>query len=564
MAKSKYQSLYFNYQIYPFKRPPEMAGAASVHPVVIVGGGPVGLALALDLARRGVATVVLEAKDSLSEGSRAICFSRRTLEILEPLGVARAVEEKGLPWTKGKSYFKDKLVFELEMPHATDDRFYPMYNLQQCWLEQFLVDQALKVEAIDLRWQSRVTGVVAAEDGVELSVSTPEGDYELKAAYVVACDGGRSAVRQLMGLKLNGASYEGRYLIADIRLKSDYPTERRAWFNPPSNPHSTLLMHKQPDDIWRIDYQLNDDEDAEVELEEPRIVKRIQDHLDFLGETGRWELDWYSVYKAHCLCLDSYTHGRVIFAGDAAHLVPIFGVRGLNSGMTDANNLAWKLAMIVKGLAPAALLQSYSDERRPATLEIFREAGKSTTFMTPPSRGYSLMREAALSLAVDYPFARPLVNPRQSQPYEYTESVLNSGVAQQVEFKAGPPIGAPLRHMKLSGGQGFLLEHLGLNFTGLYFAGDAGVAPEMAQAFKTLGGEAGLFTLLVVSKKPLPAGGLAAIADPEGVLFAAHDAVPGTLYLIRPDGHVCGRWRAAKVADLEKAIAAALMRNQRA
>jgi 3-(3-hydroxy-phenyl)propionate hydroxylase len=540
-----------------------MEGAGQRHAVAIVGGGPVGLALALDLARRGVASVVIEADDAVSEGSRAICFSRRTLEILEPLGVASAVEAKGLAWTRGKSFFRDRLVFELEMPHGPDERYFPMYNLQQCWLEQFLVDRVAKTPLIDLRWQSRVTGVTPKAGGVGLTIATPEGNYELQADYAVACDGARSSMRQLMNLKLGGASYEGRYLIADIRLRSDYPTERRAWFNPPSNPDATVLMHKQPDDIWRIDYQLNDEDDAEAELQESRILSRIQDHLDFIGETGPWELDWFSLYKAHCLCLDNYVQGRVIFAGDAAHLVPIFGVRGLNSGMADMNNLGWKLAFVIKGLSGEALLSTYAGERRAATLEIFREAGKTTTFMTPPSRGYRLMREAALSLAVDHPFTRPLVNPRQSQPYDYVASPLNSGQMHEDDFAAGPRIGAPLRHLRLDGGQGYLLDHLGSGFTGLYFVGAEGIGEEMRAAFAALERETGLFRPVLVTKKPLALQGCAEISDPGGKLFKEHGAAAGTLYLIRPDGHVAARWRHMTAAALRPAFLQAFMRKDR-
>src|SRR4029077_15004396 len=193
-------------------------------------------------------------------------------------------------------------------------------------------------------------------------VDTPEGSYRLRCSYVIAADGARSQVRKLLGLPFLGSSFAGRYLIADIRLPSTYPTERRAWFDPPSNPGSTVLMHKQPEDIWRIDYQLHEHDDEAVEVQPERVRARVQRHLDFIGEEGDWELIWTSVYSARSLVLESYVHGHVLFAGDAAHLVPIFGVRGLNSGFADAHNLAWKLAWVLRGNADGAILQTYASE----------------------------------------------------------------------------------------------------------------------------------------------------------------------------------------------------------
>src|SRR5690606_26885683 len=236
---------------------------------------------------------------TFAAGSRAICFSRRTLEILDVLGVADRVMAKALSWVHGTSYYKNHQVFRLTMPHGENDKFPPMVNLQQCYLEQYLVTAAEAQPLIDLRWQSKVVGLTHGDDGVRLTVETPDGTYDIQADYVVASDGARSAVRQLMGLKLNGQSYEGRYLIADIRMRSSYPTERRAWFDPPSNPGATILMHKQPDDIWRIDYQLREEDDEQYELQEQRIRERINAHLAFIGETAPWEMDWFSLYKAH-------------------------------------------------------------------------------------------------------------------------------------------------------------------------------------------------------------------------------------------------------------------------
>ncbi|MDA5192459.1 FAD-dependent monooxygenase [Govanella unica] len=493
---------------FPFRRPPELDGPVTRQPVVIAGGGPVGLTLALELARRKVPSLVLEADKTVAEGSRAICFSRRTVEILDALGAADGVMAMALPWLHGRSYYRNHEVYKLTMPHGENDKFFPMVNLQQYSLELALIDRVLAEPLIDLRWQNRVTAVTQQDDHVTLEVETPAGSYRLEADWLVAADGARSTVRRQLNLPLQGQSYEGRYLIADIHMPSSSPTERRAWFDPPSNPGATILMHKQPGDIWRIDYQLNDDEDEAAELAPARIHARVAEHLAFIKETAPWTLVWASVYKAHCLCLDNYVQNRVIFAGDAAHLVPIFGVRGLNSGIADANNLGWKLSAVIDGQAPAALLASYNSERRAATFEVFEMAGKSTVFMTPPSRGYSLMREAALQLAVHHDFTRPLINPRQSTPFRY------DAATDDPAFEAGPRPGALYENRHLPDG-GFLSDKLGRDFTLLLF-GD-GPAPARPD--------------------------LTVIRLTDATSRALYDAAADSAYLLRPDNHVAARFK---------------------
>ena len=556
-------SLYFDYIEHPFERPAELDGAARRHQVAVVGAGPVGLATALDLAKRGIQVVVLEAGSTVCGGSRATCVARRSLEVLHPVGAAQPIYRKGLPWTSGQSFYRGKLVYRLEMPHSDDERYFPMINIQQNYVELFLLEELGQCANADVRWSSRVTGISQHEDGVSLEIDTSEGAYTLQAEYVVAADGAHSTLRELMDLRLAGRSYEGAYLIADIKLHSDYPTQRRAWFDPPSNPGSTVLMHKQPDDIWRVDFQLIGEEAKQTEFDESHLRKRIQQQLDMCGETGEWELDWYSIYKAHCLCLDDYRQGRVFFVGDAAHLVPIFGVRGLNSGIADAGNLGWKLACVLNAGSPEGLLDSYSAERRPATLEIFREASKSTQFMTPQTRGYRLLRQAALSLAISEEFTRPLINPRQTQPYDYVGSVLNATGDDNSRFDAGPRVGAPASNVQL-GADNYLLDHLGIDFTVIYLHQGSVDAMNIAKRLSAADlPDDRCRVLIITGPRPADASGVAELRwlNGDSHLFDRYGVRESALYLVRPDGHVAGRWNGDEFSRIKDAIRQASMRN---
>lgn len=554
------RSLYFEYPHFPFQRPPELDGAGTVHDVAIVGAGPVGVTAALELARHGIRSVVLDDKDTVNDGSRAICIARHSLEILQQLKLSDRFVGKALGWTHGTSYYGTKPVFRLEMPHSGHERFFPMYNLQQQYIELFLVEAASDNPLVDIRWHSRVRRVESRKDSVGLRVETPAGEYTLVANYVIAADGARSVMRNCLGLKLNGAAYEGRYVIVDIRMHSNYPTERRAFFDPPANPGATVLIHRQPDDIWRVDYQLQPGEDEHEATCEEQIRTKVGAILEMVGETGPWELEWWSLYKAYTLALDDYRCGRVLFAGDAAHLVPIFGVRGLNSGLADAANVGWKLAWVLRGLAPEALLDSYSPERRGATLDVFRNAVRSTRFMTPPTRGYRLMRDAALSIAVNHDFTRRLIDPRQSRPYTYADSPLTSFRDRDAEFKAGPCAGAPLVNQRL-GQDDFLLDHLGAGFTGIYFSKAGELPAAVASLFRLLESGSVPFKLLRVARKHSGSSGDGILLDEGGVVFDDYGAADGSFYLARPDRHVCARWHRIRPDEVRTAMQRALGNN---
>ncbi len=556
----------FTAKHYVATRPPLRNGVEEKrHPVVVVGGGPVGLTTALGLANHGVPVVLIEADDSVCTGSRAICISRRSLEIMERVGAVEGFKEIGLPWTGGRSYYRDAEVLHFTMPQDENQKLPPMVNLAQYQIEQILLDRAeQQAELIDIRWQTKVTAIDAQQDGVRLTLSTPHGDYAMDADWLVAADGGRSFIRESMGLPLQGTSYEGRYVIVDILLDSARPTERLAYFDPPCNPGSTVLVHKQPDNVWRIDYQLQEGEDSEAAIRPENVLPRVASLLEMMGETGAWKPIWITIYKANALTLERYRHGRVMFAGDAAHLVPIFGVRGANSGIDDADNVAWKLAYVIKGLGSEALLDSYSSERVAAAHENLSYGTKSTEFMAPPSFAFDLMRKAVLSLAITHPQIRALINPRQTSAITYADSPLNTAADCSAEFTAGPVPGAVLPECPLAilrDGQtysGHLTDLLAPCFVALCFT-DGSNSSAGWDALECRMLAAGI-PLKIIRLASSATGGNAdcAARDSTSRLFPMYGAVSGTVYLVRPDGHVLARWQQGNSSQIAAAIHHAL------
>ncbi|GEQ76335.1 oxidoreductase [Comamonas testosteroni] len=554
------RSIYYQYQVHQPWLASRHPGEQN-HPIVIVGTGPVGLTTALEIARHGQRCVVLESELQVSEGSRAIVFTRRSMEILQQVGVAQRVTETGLPWCYGNSIYRGQRVFRMENARADDDRFFPMINLQQQYLEEYLVDAVQANPLIELRWGNRVNKVEQKDEQVLVEVDTPEGSYEMRADWLVACDGARSGIRTAMNLLMEGASYEGRFVIADIRIDLPLPTERLAFFDPTWNPGNTILMHREPHGIWRVDYQLPAGEDPEDALRPESLKARIDAQLEMIGFGGTpWEMDWSSVYSARALTLPDYVHGRVIFAGDAAHMLPIFGVRGANTGFQDAQGLGWRLALVAKGAASAALLQSYSSERVGAAREIVEEAGKSTRFMAPPSRGFRLLRDAVLSLSLSQPFVGPLYHWRTSRPHEYGNSPLNSMGDDNLLFKAGPAHGAPPLNVRFAP-DSYLIDHLGGGFDLLYFTSDKAIPAELQAVVAVIRARGIGVRLIAVSSQAASAiqGADLVLDDSEGRCRARYGVMAdGAAYLLRPDQHVCARWMALDANRLQAAFKAAL------
>ena len=522
-------------------------------PVLIAGGGPVGFTLAALLAQYGVRSMVIEADDSYCTGSRAICVSRRSQEIMGWVGADAAVTATGLPWAGGRSYWRGQEVLHFTMPHEPTQRFAPMVNIQQYYIEEFAHLAAQRLgDWVDARWQTRVLRVNNLPDGPEVTVQTADGAQQvIKADYLVACDGGRSTVREQLGLQLEGVQYDGKYVIVDIEQNTQRDVERLAWFDPPSNPGSTILMHRQPGNVWRVDYQVRDDEDPIEAVKPENVLPRVQSHLDMIGETAPWKPLWISIYNAKCLTLPSYQYGRTFFAGDAGHLVPIFGVRGLNSGLDDAGNLAWKLAAVLQGQADAKLLHSYSTERVHATRENIAYGAKSTEFMAPPNYGFTLMREAALRLASVGSEAKSLINPRQSTPVEYVGSELNLAGADSAHA-ARPGMPAPDALVSTAQGTGYLSQHFGHGFVLLVFSDQANAL----QPLQTLPTGQGVVALKPLRVDTQLRSGVAHSADLliDHLLQATsrYAAAQGTTLLVRPDGYIAARWLQLHVPSIHQ------------
>ena len=540
---------YYQHLKFDYARPADFSQAA-VHPIVIVGAGPVGLATAIDLARQGLPVVLLDDDDCLSVGSRALCFAKRTLEIFDRLGCGDRVTDKGVSWHVGKVFFKDKPVYRFDLlPEAGHER--PAFvNLQQYYVEGYLLECAQQYPNLDIRWKNKVVGLSQDDDGVRVQVETPDGVYTLAADYLVAADGARSPVRGLMGLESKGQIFRDRFLIADVKMKAAFPTERWFWFDPPFHPNQSVLLHREADDVWRIDFQLGWDADPVAEKSPEKVIPRVR---ALLGPDVEFDLEWVSVYTFACMRMDRFRHGRVLFAGDAAHGVSPFGARGANSGVQDGDNLSWKLALVLKGQASAALLDSYCIEREAAADENILNSTRSTDFITPKSAVSKLFRDAVLSLSKEHAFARRLVNSgRLSLPSTYRQSPLNTPDCDTFAGLLCP--GAPLADapVSIAGKAAWFLRQVGGQFSVLLFADAASaVNVQSLQSFA-------LPVLLVLPAGAKAPAGVAAIEDSEGLLAARFDAQPGTVYLLRPDQHVAARWRALDVAALQSALSRAM------
>lgn len=505
--------------------PPPAAGARQNAAIVIVGGGPVGMAMALDLGRRGHNVVVVTRWDFLPAYSKAICWSKRSLDILDRLGVGQKFVDKGVVWNVGKVFrgASTTPVYEFDLLPVKNQKRPAFINLQQYYAEEFLFDSLAELPNVDFRAGHEVKTLKQEDYSVVIDIACGETHYSIRTEWLIACDGHKSTVRDLMGLDFDGRVFEDNFLIADITMNGDRPSERWFWFDPPFNPGQSVLLHKQPDNMWRIDFQIgwNIDRGAVTRDEnvEPRIRAMLGDNVEFRKE-------WYSVYTFQCRRMARFLHGRVIFAGDSAHLVSPFGARGCNGGFADIDNLGWKLDLVINGAAPESLLESYNYEAIVTADENILNSARSTDFLTPKSRASAAFRDAALTLAADHAFARPFVNSgRLSTAVAYPGSPLNTKDVDP--WRRGVAPGSPALDAPFE--QGWLLDRLGDKFVLLVNGCDGAPTDGV--------------TVIDVSKHRA--------AD---ILVDRYDLTPGAAYLFRPDQYVAARWKAFETEQVHSAI----------
>lgn len=512
----------FETPLYPYARHADQSAKTPVRrKVVVIGAGPIGLAAAIDLAQQGIEAIIVDDNDKVSFGSRAICFAKRPLEILDRLGCGDPMVDKGVVWNLGKVFFDERQVYDFNLLPEKGHKYPAFINLQQYYFEEYLVNRARELEAqgapIEIRGGNKVIEMTPHADHVELTIGTPDGPYQLEADWVIACDGAASPARQMMGLDFVGRVFEDNFLIADVIMDADFPTERWFWFDPPFNKGQSALLHKQPDGVWRIDLQLGWDIDKEEEKKPENVIPRLK---AMLGEDVQFELEWVSIYTFQCRRMEKFRHGRVLFAGDSAHQVSPFGARGANSGLQDTDNLCWKLKLVMDGKAPESLLDSYDEERVYGADENILNSSRSTDFITPKSDMSRLLRDAVLDLSEHHEFARPLVNSgRLSVPCTYDQSKLNS--ADMLEGPARTRPGSPCPDAPL--GDGYLLDQLGDQFTLLTINTEAPDALE--------------FDGINIKRLALSSADDNSNAIKERYLGDQAQAV----YLIRPDQHVAAR-----------------------
>ncbi len=546
----------YQYPKYPYTPPVDlMAGAPQRRPLIVVGAGPVGLAAAVDARLQGLDVLLFDEDDSVSVGSRAVCYAKRALEVLDRLGVGDPICDRGVSWNVGRTFLRESEVYRFDLVPNAGHKRPGMINLQQYHLEEALVARAMEL-GVDLRWKYKVIGVQNAADHARLTVETPDGTFDIEADWLVVADGARSPIRRALGLDIEGRVFKDRFLIADVVMKADFPAERWFWFDPPFHPGQSVLLHKQSDNVWRIDFQLGWDADPAVETQPENVIPRLQ---AMLGDERPFELEWVSIYTFQCRRMKDFRAGRALFVGDAAHQVSPFGARGANSGFQDTDDLMWKLALVMKGQAPEALLDSYSADRTFAADENLMNSTRSTDFITPKSRVSKTFRNAVLELAQDHAFARRLVNSgRLSVPSFLTESRLNTA---DLDTFAGDMVpGAPMDDapVQVDGAAAWLLDQVGKGFQLMLFADAAGALDGATQALlKALAAE----TLPVKPLLVTPAGGhidgMDVLADPQGLVARRYDARPGTAYLLRPDQHVAARWRTLDESRVRAALARA-------
>ena len=558
MAKSNAPSTYPAYELptYGFVKPPELCGRHNeVYPVVIVGAGLSGLTLACRLAQLGVAAVVLDEDNTVGvkgASSRGICYTQQSLEIFARLGIYERIAAKGVAWQVGRTFAGDDEVFSFDLRERqqfSQSVQPPFINIQQFYVEMFLVDRILELNKskvlTQLRWCNKVTGFSQDEEAVTLQVQTPAGNYSLKAHHVIDASGSHTPFHAWVGATMDSKRGDDRWCIADVRFKHTPPAERHTWIEAPFNDNRAVWQHLMADDVWRIDYQMAPDADPAYVSREDVVRDRLAKQF---GAEVECDIVWVGPYAYKSQCLHRLRHGRVFFIGDTAKVVSPFGARGGNTGIADADNLAWKLAAVVRGHASSELLGSYNQERLQAAQRNVQVTNRTARFLRAPEGIERVFRSATIGLAKHHEFARPLINTgRMAEANRYTMSHVcqdNGGIMVQnsaVQF-ADRSLGTLADLINWANGHMLLLVFGELSHK------------EIAR-LQSLSKLAFVRVVQVVHKKPAQV--LECVMDPHKSLRHACHAEKSQWVLVRPDAYVAAKGKNLN-AQLVNALAMSL------
>ena len=549
----------YQYPKFEYKKPAEI-GQLIKRKVVVVGAGPVGLSAAVDLAQQGLDVLLLDDDDTVSVGSRGLCYAKRTLEILDRIHVGQEVVDKGVSWNIGRTFLNEEEVYNFNLLPEPDHERPGMINLQQYYLEEYLLNRAKNLKNLEIRWKSQVTNVRPDDEKTLITVETQDGNYDIEVEWLIVGDGARSNIRRMLGLDIEGKVFQDRFLIADVVMKADFPAERWFWFDPPFHRNQSVLLHREADNVWRIDFQLGWDVDPEEEKKPENVIPRIK---AMLGNKSEFTLEWVSIYTFQCRRMKDFRHKNIFFVGDAAHQVSPFGARGANSGIQDTDNLVWKLNLVINGQAPATLLDTYSQERVYAADENLMNSTRSTDFITPKSAVSKLFRNSVLELAKTLPFARSLVNSgRLSVPSYLYQSSLNT---PDVDSFMGSMIpGAPIDDapIVINGKSDWLLRHIGNQFSVVIYVDGAIDQNQLNQVAQASVNGINLEPI-IISSTAQEHESFKVLHDVKGLFKNRFDAKPGTVYLIRPDQHVSARWRKFDAGLIKAALEVSIGKGAR-
>jgi 3-(3-hydroxy-phenyl)propionate hydroxylase len=432
---------------YPFVTPPELLNAKTGrYRVVIVGGGITGLTLACGLAKLGVQAVLLDEDNTVGvkgASSRGICYTQKSLEIFQRYGIFERIARKGIEWSVGRTFAGHDEVFnfDLKAQSAFNLSQQPAFiNIQQFYIEGYLVERIAELNrqkpSVDLRWSSRVSAFEQNAKTAWLTVQTPQGSYQIEAEHVIDATGSHTPFHAWLGAELEGTRGDDRWCIADVKFKTTPPTERHTWIEAPFNENRAVWQHLMGDEVWRIDYQMAPNSDPAQVSREEVVRERLQRQF---GKDVQCDIVWVGPYAYRSQCVRQMRMGRVYFMGDTAKVVSPFGARGGNTGIADADNLAWKLAAVTRGLAPESLLDTYHDERLEAAQRNVQVTNRTARFLRPTEPAAQLFRQAALALARKHRFARNMVNTgrmAEANTYSRSPACAGGGVSvQNVAFR---------------------------------------------------------------------------------------------------------------------------------